>query len=82
MNRLYDDPAALMAGAMGIAQQLASGPRSLGLIRRAYWESTRNGYEQQIDLESRLQVEAGRSADFAEGVAAFVGKRAAVFKGV
>ena len=81
VNRLYDDPAALMDGAMAIAQQLASGPRSLGLIRRAYWESTRNGYEQQLDLESRLQVEAGRSADFAEGVAAFLAKRPAAFKG-
>jgi 2-(1,2-epoxy-1,2-dihydrophenyl)acetyl-CoA isomerase len=66
---------------VGIARQLADGPRSLALIRRAYWESTRNSYEQQLDLEARLQSEAGRSEDFREGVAAFLGKRPADFKG-
>ena len=81
VNRLYDDEEALMAGAMTIARQLANGPRSLGLIRRAYWESTRNSYEQQIDLEARLQTEAGRTGDFREGVSAFLAKRPAEFKG-
>jgi len=82
VNRLYDDQPALMDGAMAIARQLANGPRSLGLIRRAYWESTRNSYEQQIDLEARLQSQAGRSEDFREGVAAFLAKRPAAFKGL
>jgi 2-(1,2-epoxy-1,2-dihydrophenyl)acetyl-CoA isomerase len=81
VNRLYDDNASLMDGAMGIARQLANGPQSLGLIRRAYWESTRNSYEQQIDLEAKLQTQAGRSADFKEGVAAFLAKRPAEFTG-
>ena len=81
INRLYDDPAALMDGAMGIARQLANGPRSLALIRRAYWESTRNSYEQQLDQEARLQIQAGQSADFQEGVAAFREKRPARFTG-
>ena len=60
---------------MGIARQLANGPRSLALIRRAYWETWTNAYEQQLDLESRLQSEAGRTSDFGEGVAAFLEKR-------
>ena len=81
VNRLYDDPAALMDGAMGIARQLANGPRSLALIRRAYWESTRNSYEQQLDQEARLQIVAGQTADFKEGVAAFREKRPARFSG-
>ena len=81
VNRLYDDPAALMDGAMGIARQLANGPRSLALIRRAYWESTRNSYEQQLDQEARLQIVAGQTEDFKEGVAAFREKRPARFKG-
>jgi len=81
VNRLYDDNAALMDGAMGIAQQLANGPRSLALIRRAYWDTWTNAYEQQLDLEARLQNEAGRSSDFREGVAAFLGKRDAKFTG-
>jgi 2-(1,2-epoxy-1,2-dihydrophenyl)acetyl-CoA isomerase len=81
VNRVYDDNAALMDGAMGIARQLADGPRSLSLIRKAYWESWRNSYEQQLDLEAQLQNQAGRSEDFKEGVAAFLTKRPAQFKG-
>ena len=81
INRLYDDEAALQAGAMGIARQLANGPRSLGLMRRAYWESATNSYEQQLDLEARLQRQAGQTEDFGEGVAAFLAKRPAQFKG-
>ena len=81
MNRVYDDAAALMDGAMGIARQLANGPRSLGLIRRAYWQTWENAYEQQLDLEARLQAQAGRTSDFMEGVAAFLSKRDAKFTG-
>ena len=81
VNRLYDDNAALLDGAMGIARQLANGPRSLALIRRAYWDTWQNAYEQQLDLEARLQNEAGRSTDFREGVSAFLEKRDAKFKG-
>jgi 2-(1,2-epoxy-1,2-dihydrophenyl)acetyl-CoA isomerase len=81
VNRIYDDNAALLDGAMGIARQLASGPRSLGLIRRAYWQTWQNAYEQQLDLEARLQAQAGRTSDFAEGVAAFLSKRDAQFTG-
>ena len=81
INRLYDDGDALMSGAMGIAKQLANGPRSLALMRRAYWDSPSNSFEQQIDLEARLQRQAGRSEDFREGVAAFLAKRPAQFKG-
>lgn len=81
VNRLYDDSDALMAGAMAIARQLANGPRALALMRRAYWESASNSFEQQIDLEARLQRQAGRSEDFKEGVAAFLAKRPARFAG-
>jgi 2-(1,2-epoxy-1,2-dihydrophenyl)acetyl-CoA isomerase len=81
VNRLYDDQAQLMTGAMALARQLADGPKSLALIRRAYWESTRNSYEQQLDLEAQIQTQAGKTEDFREGVAAFIGKRPAQFKG-
>ena len=81
VNRLYDDEAALKVGALGLAHQLANGPRSLGLMRRAYWESATNSYEQQLDLEARLQRQAGQTEDYREGVGAFLAKRPAQFKG-
>jgi 2-(1,2-epoxy-1,2-dihydrophenyl)acetyl-CoA isomerase len=81
VNRLYDDPAALMSGAMEIARRLADGPRSLSLIRKAYWNTWHNSFEQQVDLEAQLQNQAGSSRDFAEGVKAFLEKRDAKFTG-
>ena len=81
VNRVYDDNDALMDGAMGIAEQLANGPRSLALMRKAYWATWSNSYEQQLELEAQMQTEAGRTRDHAEGVSAFLEKREAVFKG-
>ena len=81
VNRLFDDADALTAGSMDVAQRLANGPRSLSLIRKAYWQSWGNSYEQQLELEAQLQNEAGRSKDFREGVSAFLQKRDAEFKG-
>lgn len=80
VNRVFDDEA-LVDESMKIAEQLAAGPRSLALIRKAYWQTWSNTYESQLDLEAQLQNAAGRSDDFKEGVAAFLGKRDAEFKG-
>ena len=81
VNRLFKDNDALMDGAMGIARQLANGPRSLALIRKAYWNTWQNSFEEQLELEAQLQNEAGASSDFKEGVSAFLEKRDAAFKG-
>jgi 2-(1,2-epoxy-1,2-dihydrophenyl)acetyl-CoA isomerase len=81
VNRIYDD-ARLMTEAKAIAAGLADGPTvALGLIRRLYWQSNDNSFEQQIDLERQLQRTAADSVDFKEGVRAFLEKRPAKFTG-
>ena len=72
----------LMDEARGVAQRLAAGPtKGLGLIKRALNASSANDLDRQLDLERDLQREAGRTADYREGVAAFLEKRPAVFRG-
>jgi 2-(1,2-epoxy-1,2-dihydrophenyl)acetyl-CoA isomerase len=81
INRVFDDPE-LLPKANELARDLADGPTvALGLIRQLYWESPHNTYEQQLNLERQSQSKAGRSADFKEGVKAFLEKRPAKFSG-
>ncbi len=81
VNRVYDD-GELIDKAKTLATDLANGPtKALGLIRRLYWESLDNSYEEQLNLERQSQRIAGSSEDFREGVRAFLEKRPAKFKG-
>ena len=80
INRLVDEEN-LIDEALKISKELANGPMSLKLIRKAFWESSDNTYEEQLNLERELQFQAGNSEDFKEGVKAFLDKRDAKFKG-
>jgi 2-(1,2-epoxy-1,2-dihydrophenyl)acetyl-CoA isomerase len=81
VNRVYDD-ASLMDETMKLAHELANGPTiALSLIRKLYWESPENSFEDQINLEVQSQRIAGAAEDFKEGVSAFLEKRPAKFKG-
>jgi 2-(1,2-epoxy-1,2-dihydrophenyl)acetyl-CoA isomerase len=81
VNRVHDDEA-LMPEAMKLAQELANGPTiALSLIRKMYWESLENSFEDQLNLEFQSQRIAGAAEDFKEGVTAFLEKRPAKFKG-
>ena len=76
------DDAALMDEACGLARRMAAGPTlSFVAIKTALNRSGTHSLDQQLDLERDLQRGLGRSEDFKEGVAAFLAKRPAQFKG-
>ena len=65
-----------------LAQKLAAAPTyALGLTKRAIALSSTNTLSQQLELERDLQGLAGASPDAAEGIAAFLEKRAPRFTG-
>lgn len=73
---------ALMDQARALALSLAAGPTlGLGLTKRLIQAAATNSLDEQLDLERDAQRKAGHSADYAEGVTAFLEKRPAVFRG-
>ncbi|HEX5608023.1 MAG TPA: enoyl-CoA hydratase-related protein [Candidatus Binatia bacterium] len=75
-------PVAEFAGsARSIAEQVARAPRGIGLIKRAVNRANLAHLEQDLEYEAQLQEIAGRSADYDEGVKAFLEKRTPVFTG-
>lgn len=76
------DDEALMDEAGGLARRLADGPTfGLGRTKLAIQAAATNSLEEQLALEARYQGECGRSPDYAEGVVAFIEKRAPRFTG-
>jgi 2-(1,2-epoxy-1,2-dihydrophenyl)acetyl-CoA isomerase len=81
INRVFAD-AAFADEVAVLRDRLAAGPtRSYAGTKRQlnHWLYTR--MEEQLEFEADIQQEMAASGDFAEGVAAFVEKRAAAFGG-
>lgn len=75
--------AALATETDALAARLAAAPtKALALMKQAFHAGDHHSLEQQLALEAELQAQAADTEDFAEGVAAFLGKRPARFKGL
>lgn len=67
---------------LSLAKTLANMPtQALILTKKALNESFSNNFEQQLALEDQYQTQAGSTADYREGIAAFMEKRRPVFIG-
>ena len=74
--------AQLLETAYGMAHSLATqATRGFGLTKRALNASFANSLNAQLDVEAQLMTEAGRTADYEEGVRAFLEKRKPVYRG-
>jgi len=76
------EDAELQATVDALARQFAAAPtRGLAATKAAIRGSGEHSLAAQLDIERDAQRELGRSADYAEGVAAFICKRAPNFTG-
>ena len=74
--------AALHDTARALAKQLATqATRGFGLTKRAMNASFGNGLDAQLEVEAQCMTEAGKTADYEEGVRAFLAKRKPVYTG-
>lgn len=81
MKRVSREPPLLSLNGK-MAEAFASAPtKTIGLIKQAVNFASTSTLEEAMNNEATLQNIAGKSADHTEGVAAFLEKRPAQFKG-
>ena len=72
----------LMAEARAMAASMAKGPTlGMSLTKQAIQAAASNTLDSQLDLEADFMKRCGESADYAEGVSAFLAKRTPRFQG-
>jgi 2-(1,2-epoxy-1,2-dihydrophenyl)acetyl-CoA isomerase len=65
-----------------LLNKLANMPtQGLALTKKAFHQSLHNSLEDQLRVETKLQIEASETADCREGILAFIEKRKPVFTG-
>ena len=75
------DDALLLESTQALASKLAAMPsRALAATRAILDEAVPLGYAEALGREAAVQGQMAAAADFAEGVAAFLGKRTALFR--
>src|SRR5271170_2748672 len=81
VNRVVAD-SDLVETTMGLARKFAKGPRiALALMKQNFNAAETGTLAQLLDLESRRQIETGRTDDHKEAARAFLEKRAPFFTG-
>lgn len=72
----------LMDEARALTERLANGPTfGFSHVKKAINAASSNTLDAQLDLEAQFQKACGQSADYAEGVTAFLNKRKPEFQG-
>jgi len=70
------------AGVRDLAAQLAQGPtQAYGRAKALFYSSSSETLETQMEHEAQLIAASGHTADFREGITAFVAKRQPAFRG-